>query len=106
MNTGTRIDYKLRVRGLPLRWRTLITVWDPPHRFVDEQERGPYHRWHHEHRFTPMIRQGVMGTHCVDIVHHRAPGGDLIHRLFVGQEVRRIFEFRQKKLLQIFNPPT
>jgi len=51
MRVGTRIEYALRVHGVPLRWTSEITVWDPPFRFVDVQLRGPYRRWHHEHRF-------------------------------------------------------
>jgi ligand-binding SRPBCC domain-containing protein len=48
---GTLIHYSLRVHGIPLRWTSEIVEWDPPHRFVDLQLRGPYKVWRHEHRF-------------------------------------------------------
>ena len=51
MRVGLLIDYRLRVRGTPLRWRSEITAWEPPHRFVDEERRGPYRLWQHEHLF-------------------------------------------------------
>src|SRR3954468_5820724 len=51
MREGALINYKLRVRGFPIRWRTRINIWNPPHRFVDEQIRGPYRQWIHEHTF-------------------------------------------------------
>jgi ligand-binding SRPBCC domain-containing protein len=51
MAEGLRLHYRIRPLLVPQRWTSEITVWDPPHRFVDEQVRGPYRRWHHEHRF-------------------------------------------------------
>lgn len=51
MRAGATIDYRLRIGAVPVRWRSEITVWEPPFRFVDEQRRGPYRWWVHEHRF-------------------------------------------------------
>ncbi len=51
MAEGVLIDYSLKIHGMPLQWKSEITVWDPPCCFVDEQRRGPYRFWLHEHRF-------------------------------------------------------
>ncbi len=98
MKTGQNIDYKLRVHGIPLNWRSEITVWEPPLRFVDEQVRGPYKVWHHEHRF----EERGNATVCIDEVHYAVPGGALINKLFVEPDVRKIFEYRRQRLLEIF----
>lgn len=98
MAEGTLIDYRLRIRGVPVRWRTRIRVWDPPRRFVDEQVRGPYRLWVHEHRFEP---EGG-GTRVVDRVDYAVPGGRLVDRLFVRREVERIFAYRRERLLERF----
>ena len=98
---GTRINYRLKIRGLPVRWQSEIVIWEPPHRFVDHQVKGPYSVWQHEHRFAE--KDG--GTECVDLVQYQPPGGLLapaINRLFVADDVRKIFDFRSVKLRKIF----
>ena len=96
METGTLIDYKLRLRGLPVRWQSEITAWEPPHRFVDEQRRGPYSMWVHEHTFVE--KDG--GTLAKDNVDYAVLGGALVNRLFVARDVRKIFEYRTERLLE------
>ncbi len=107
MEVGALIDYRLRIRGLPIRWRSRITAWEPPHRFVDEQVRGPYRTWIHEHRFQPE-RDAGGGEVIVasDHVQYRAPGGRLLERLFVTRDVERIFAFRTRALVERFGPIT
>lgn len=99
---GTTIDYRLRIRGIPLRWQSVISVWEPPFRFVDEQIRGPYRRWHHEHSFE--ANEG--GTLCRDVVDYEVFGGSLVNALFVRPDVLRIFAYRQAKLRELFSDET
>ncbi len=98
MAVGARIDYRLRLHGLPIRWRSEITAWDPPHGFVDEQRRGPYRVWIHRHRFE--ARRG--GTLVTDHVRYAVPGGLLADRLFVRRDLRRIFDYRTAQLHRRF----
>lgn len=103
MHVGALIDYRLRVRGIPLRWRSRILVWEPPFRFVDEQVHGPYRQWTHEHLFTPL--QG--GTLAQDKVDYAVLGGSLVNRCLVAPDLCRIFDFRHKQLQKYFpNPST
>jgi ligand-binding SRPBCC domain-containing protein len=90
MREGALIDYRLRVHGLPLRWRTRIMTWQPPHRFVDEQIRGPYRLWIHEHTFIPCAG----GTIVRDHVRYAVPFDRLLHRWFVRPDIEKIFQFR------------
>ena len=99
MGVGTLLDYRVRLRGVPMRWRSEITAWEPPHRFVDEQRRGPYRLWVHEHTFAA---QGG-GTVARDNVRYAVPGGGLVQRLFVEPDLRRIFEYRSAALREIFS---
>jgi ligand-binding SRPBCC domain-containing protein len=97
---GTQIDYRLRIRGIPVRWQSRITAWEPPHRFVDEQERGPYRLWVHEHRFT----EDAGGTWCEDHVKYSPLGGALVNRLLVRRDIQQIFDYRTMRLQKIFGP--
>jgi ligand-binding SRPBCC domain-containing protein len=98
---GTLIDYRLTLHGVAIRWQSRIEVWEPPCRFVDLQTRGPYRYWHHEH----VLEATRGGTICRDIVDYVVPGGRILDRLFVQPDLKRIFEFRQRKLAQLFFRP-
>ena len=105
MRVGALIDYRLRLRGVPLRWQSEITVWDPPRRFADVQGRGPYRQWDHTHTF----EEENGGTMVHDRVLYRLPGPDLLTRavnaLLVAPDTRRIFTFRHAALEACFGIP-
>jgi len=98
MRPGARIDYRLRLHWIPFRWQTEITAWEPPHRFVDTQIRGPYRLWVHEHRFAGDGEETIVR----DTVHYAPRGGSLVNRLFVAPHLLRIFRYRQEALNRIF----
>ncbi len=100
MKEGALIDYELRVKGIPLRWTSQISVWNPPARFVDTQLRGPYRNWIHQHLFEEDGDSTVVG----DEVDYQVPGGRLAHDLFVKRELKRIFTFRMSALETVFGP--
>jgi len=102
---GTHIDYRLRLRGIPLRWRTRIVRWNPPHEFVDVQLRGPYALWHHAHTFEPCAE----GTLMRDVVHYRLPFGvlgELVGGALVRRDVDRIFDYRREMIVGLFPSAT
>jgi ligand-binding SRPBCC domain-containing protein len=98
MGEGAVIDYRLRLHGVPLRWRTLISRWEPPNGFVDLQLSGPYARWVHEHQFRP-VAGGVLVT---DRVSYRLHGVAAVHRIgntaVAKRDLTRIFAFRHRAL--------
>ena len=94
MEPGALIDYQLKLRGIPLRWRTEIVDWDPPRGFTDVQLRGPYRKWVHRHDF----KEENGGTLVSDTVHYRVPGGSLADRMFVRKDLIRIFAYRHTKI--------
>jgi len=100
MRRGTLIHYRLRVRGVPVRWLTRIEEWDPPHRFVDQQLEGPYALWQHTHTFEADGAETIMR----DTVRYRigfGPLGTLADRLLVRRDVARIFDFRAQRVREL-----
>jgi ligand-binding SRPBCC domain-containing protein len=95
MAPGALLDYRLRLHGVPIRWRTKIETWEPPDRFVDVQVRGPYALWEHTHHFEP---EGAAATVIRDRVRYSIPCGPLgalAHLLFVRRDLARIFDYRR-----------
>jgi len=100
IEAGTLIDYRLRLFGVPIRWRTVIEAFDRPVRFIDRQLRGPYALWHHTHEF---VEEGG-GTLMTDRVDYRIPLGPIgrfAHWLFVRRMLEAIFDFRRDKITQL-----
>jgi ligand-binding SRPBCC domain-containing protein len=100
MRQDTVIDYRIRLSGLPLRWRTLIPVWQPPHEFVDEQLKGPYKTWIHRHSFEAL---GPDRTRMRDYVRYElplTPLGDLAYPL-IKRQVEGIFRYRNAQIPQL-----
>ncbi len=94
------IEYRLKVRGIPVRWKSRISSWEPPHRFVDEQLKGPYRKWRHEHSF----EAHPDGTLVRDHVRYAVLGGALVNRFFVRPDVEKIFDYRTEALLRLMPP--
>lgn len=99
IHEGTLIDYRLGLFGIPLRWRTVIARWDPPHSFTDIQLRGPYRKWEHTHTFA----ESEGGTMITDHVLYQLPlfpFGEAAAPL-VGLQLRRIFGYRERRLREL-----
>jgi ligand-binding SRPBCC domain-containing protein len=102
MGPGALIRYRLRVHRVPVGWLTAIREWDPPHRFVDEQLRGPYALWHHTHTFEA-IEDGA-ATLMRDVVRYALPFGlvgEAARRLFVARDVAAIFDYRAERIREL-----
>lgn len=102
IGAGTLIDYTLSLRGLPIKWRTEISTWEPPYEFVDRQLYGPYRQWIHRHTFTAT---GANETLMEDEVRYRLPFepfGDVVH-FIVRRELEMIFDHRQKVVEELMN---
>jgi ligand-binding SRPBCC domain-containing protein len=97
MHEGTLIDYRISIRGIPLRWRTRIERYAPMRSFVDIQSRGPYRSWRHTHEF----EERPDGTEVRDHVEYSLPLGPLgalAHALFVRRDLETIFAYRRQAI--------
>lgn len=101
MRQGTLIDYTIRWLSFPIHWTTLVSGYDPPHRFVDEQIRGPYALWHHTHTFVE--KEGW--TEMTDEVRYALPMGfigRLARAVVVRHQLDGIFDHRSRVIGQLF----
>jgi ligand-binding SRPBCC domain-containing protein len=100
---GALIDYRLKLRGLPITWKTEISEWNPPFVFVDRSLKSPYKQWIHRHTFTELETNKTL---IEDEVRYRLPIeplGDVAHWL-VRRELDYIFDFRQRTVAEILQP--
>lgn len=100
--TGQIMTYTVRpLLGIPLHWMTEITHVEKGRLFVDEQRKGPYRLWHHQHHF----REVEGGVEMTDLVHYRLPFGildALSNPLLVKGKLEEIFTFRYQKIIELF----
>ena len=103
MRVGTLIEYSIGLWMIPLRWKTRITGWAPPHEFEDTQLSGPYAKWVHRHRFV----ETPTGTDIEDEVRYRLPLGvaGLVALPLVRRQIARIFEYRTAAVRRLLITP-
>lgn len=106
MRAGALIEYRLRLFGVPLGWRTEIESYDPPHRFVDRQIAGPYALWHHTHTFREITGDEGAQTEMTDVVRYAfrpAILGPLADALFVRRTLDKIFDYRAETIAKLLD---
>ena len=104
MKKGAVIDYSISLHRIPLRWRTLITEYQPPFRFVDKQLHGPYAFWKHEHLFHEEHGHTLMADTVTYALPDFLPAflSQSIHDQFVRPRLEDIFDYRQSVFCQMF----
>ncbi|MBL1214612.1 MAG: SRPBCC family protein [Ignavibacteriae bacterium] len=103
MKSGAIFDYQIKIFGIPNRWKTLITDYDPPYKFVDEQAKGPYKKWIHTHTFEK-IEGGTLVTDNVDYDLYGGAAAKIINEIYIKHSVKSIFTYRSKVLNEILTP--
>ena len=101
MNKGRLIDYLIHLMGIPVHWRTIITDYDPPHMFIDQQLKGPYSLWHHTHTFKKIKNGGEIKDHII----YSIPFGwigQLLHKFWIKKDLNNIFSHRKKVISDLF----
>ncbi|MCJ8276869.1 MAG: DUF1731 domain-containing protein [Bdellovibrionales bacterium] len=101
VQNNTEINYKLKINGVPVRWKTLIIDWNPPHQFVDNQEKGPYKKWHHTHTFEE-LGGGTLMTDQVDFIIPLGLLGYGMTSWKVEADVQNIFNYRREVIHEIY----
>ena len=101
MEVGQIISYNIKLRGIPIKWNSLISSYDPPNSFIDQQIKGPYAIWHHTHRF----KEQDGGTLIEDEVKYAIPFGivgRILNYLFIKNDLKKIFQYREERIALIF----
>ena len=102
VSAGAILDYRIRLYGIPVHWRTRIELVEPPHRFIDVQEKGPYALWRHTHTFREVGGGETAMTDHVEYAMPLGPLGEIAYRLFVAKSLNQIFDFRQNEMSLMF----
>jgi ligand-binding SRPBCC domain-containing protein len=100
MRQGAEITYRIRWAGFPLTWKTVISEYEPPFFFIDEQTSGPYRYWKHRHTFRPSEGGTLVGDR-VEYALPLGPIGRLVHRAIVRRQLEQIFAYRHRALFEL-----
>ena len=102
VSAGTILEYRLRIYGVPVKWRTRIESVEPPNRFVDVQDKGPYAMWRHTHSFRKVDASHTEIRDHVEFAMPLGPLGEIAYRLLVAGSLREIFDYREVALRRLF----
>jgi len=103
MKEGQLIDYTINILAVPIRWTTMITEYEPPFRFVDQQIKGPYSMWHHTHTFKEVDKNETLIEDLILYTMPLGPVGNAIRNLYVKRDLENIFKYREKTINEIFS---